>query len=355
MERISRIAALWLVLLALGGCESRRQMAQNLERASRGAEIYRRMCAVCHGADGQGYAADRAPRLNGREFLASVSDDALRAAIASGRSGTTMSAWGKAQGGPLGPGELDVLVAFMRLWRRPGASPVLDERPLEGDADRGAEIYERECKRCHGAEGTSGPEVHIGSSHFLSTVSNGYLRYAIAGGRSRTPMPSFASSLGPRGIDDVIALLRKWQSASPPLPRPVGAKPPPLPLGQVPLNPRGREPTGFRPGTTTPADVVKAALSQGARMAFLDARAPSDYINEHIAGAVSVPFYDPAPYLPRLPKDVWYVCYCACPHAESGQLAAKLGAAGYKKVTILDEGIGVWHARGYGTRTGLDP
>src|SRR6516162_4936587 len=100
MERINRIAVLSLVLLAfaLCGCESRRQMAQNLERASRGEEIYRRMCAVCHGADGQGYAADRAPRLNGREFLASVSDDALRTAIASGRSGTTMSAWGKVQG-----------------------------------------------------------------------------------------------------------------------------------------------------------------------------------------------------------------------------------------------------------------
>jgi mono/diheme cytochrome c family protein/rhodanese-related sulfurtransferase len=355
MDRSNRIGLLALVLLALCGCQSRRQMAQNLERVSRGGEIYRRMCAVCHGADGQGYAADRAPRLNGQEFLRSITDESLRAAIASGRSGTTMSAWGVVHGGPLGPGDLEVLVAFIRLWQRPGPRPVLDESPIAGDPARGAETFDHTCARCHGAHGTSGPEVHVGSSDFLSTVSNGYLRYAIGGGRSRTPMPSFASSLGPKGIDDVLALLRSWQSASPPQPQPPAAKPPPLPLGPVPLNPRGPEPAGFRPGTTTPADAVKAALSKGARMALLDARAPSDYINEHIAGAVSVPFYDPAPYLPRLPKDIWYVCYCACPHAESGQLASKLGAAGYKKVTILDEGLGVWRARGYGTRTGMQP
>ena len=67
------------------------------------------------------------------------------------------------------------------------------------------------------------------------------------------------------------------------------------------------------------------------------------------------PFYDPAPYFAGLPKDTWLVCYCACPHAESGQLAGKLGAHGFTKVTVLDEGLGVWKNRGYGTHTGLEP
>ena len=90
-------------------------------------------------------------------------------------------------------------------------------------------------------------------------------------------------------------------------------------------------------------------------MAILDARAPSDYLNEHIKGAVSVPFYDPSPYVDQLPRDAWLVCYCACPHAESGQLARKLVDQGFPKVTVLDEGLGVWRNRKYGTSEGADP
>ena len=102
----------------------------------------------------------------------------------------------------------------------------------------------------------------------------------------------------------------------------------------------------------TPADVIHAELVRGARFAILDARAPSDYLREHITGAVSVPFYDPSPYFAALPKDTWLVCYCACPHAESGQLAQQLGAQGFTKVAVLDEGLGVWKARGYPVTSG---
>jgi cytochrome c oxidase cbb3-type subunit 3/ubiquinol-cytochrome c reductase cytochrome c subunit len=165
-------------------------------------------------------------------------------------------------------------------------------------------------------------------------------------------------SLGEGGIEDVLALLRSWQSTTPG-PRPPPARPPPLPLGPVPLNPRGPEPAGFvAHGTgagTTRADVIKEQLDRGARMALLDARAPSDYMREHIAGAVSVPFYDPDPYFSALPRDAWLVCYCACPHAESGQLAQKLAAKGFNKVTVLDEGLGVWRMRKYPTQSGVDP
>ncbi|MGH7280165.1 MAG: rhodanese-like domain-containing protein, partial [Polyangiaceae bacterium] len=123
---------------------------------------------------------------------------------------------------------------------------------------------------------------------------------------------------------------------------------PPLPLGPVPLNPKGPEPEGFRtaPGTTS-ADVIKRELDRGAKMAVLDARAPSDFMTEHIRGAVSVPFYDPDPYFSQLPKDAWLVCYCACPHAESGTLAKKLTAAGFTKVTVLDQGLGYWRSHKY--------
>jgi cytochrome c oxidase cbb3-type subunit 3/ubiquinol-cytochrome c reductase cytochrome c subunit len=105
----------------------------------------------------------------------------------------------------------------------------------------------------------------------------------------------------------------------------------------------------------TSVDVVKAELDRGARLGLLDARAPSDYVTGHIAGAVSVPFYDPDPYFASLPKDAWLVCYCACPHAESGQLASKLAKNGFTEVTVLDEGFNVWRTRNYPTRAGAAP
>jgi cytochrome c oxidase cbb3-type subunit 3/ubiquinol-cytochrome c reductase cytochrome c subunit len=102
-------------------------------------------------------------------------------------------------------------------------------------------------------------------------------------------------------------------------------------------------------------DVVHAALTKKAKLAILDARASSDYLNEHIGGSVSVPFYDAERYLPDLPKDAWLVAYCACPHAESGKLAKLLIDKGFKKVTVLDEGIGVWKRKGYPIAKGEKP
>jgi cytochrome c oxidase cbb3-type subunit 3/ubiquinol-cytochrome c reductase cytochrome c subunit len=133
--------------------------------------------------------------------------------------------------------------------------------------------------------------------------------------------------------------------------------PTPIPLGPVPLNPFGPEPDGFGafPAGKTTVDQVKKALDHGARLAILDARAPTDYAQEHIAGAVSVPFYDPDPYAPKLPKDAWIVCYCSCPSAESGALCQKLHDKGFTKLTVLEEGLGVWKSRNYQTRTGSNP
>ena len=267
-----------------------------------------------------------------------------------------MSAWGRERGGPLTRPDADAVVAFLQTWAtRPRAT--LDERPPTGDASRGAAVFARDCVRCHGERGTGGLNVNIGNADFLSTASNGFLREAIRAGRSGTAMRGFSSTLGDSGVEDLLALLRSWQAPAAAAARPASpARPPPIPLGPVPLNPRGPEPVGFHLSpATTPADLVKAQLDRGAKMALLDARAPSDYASEHIVGAVSVPFYDPDPYVSALPRDAWLVCYCACPHAESGQLAKKLLDKGFGKVTVLDEGLGVWRSKKYGTHTGWDP
>ncbi len=337
-----------------GAAGSGQDVTRDADAERRGGRLYQRMCAVCHGANGGGYKADQAPAITHAEFLASASDAFLRHAITHGRTGTTMSAWGVEHGSPLTRADVDAIIAYLRGWDRKPHRP-LDERPLVGDVSRGTDVYTRDCARCHGARGTGGPYVHVGNTQLLSTATNGFLRRAIRDGRAGTAMASFAAPLGDQAIDDLVALLRSWESSSPQQAA-VPSRPPPIPLGPVPLNPKGVEPIGFHahPGTT-PGDVVKAQLDRHAKMAILDARAPSDFAFEHIAGAVSVPFYDVEPYVAGLPRNAWLVCYCACPHAESGQLAAALVAKGFTRVTVIDEGLGVWKSKHYPTQSGTSP
>lgn len=326
------------------------------ERAShdRGAALYKRMCVVCHGASGEGYKADNAPAIGHADFLASATDDFLRRAIVSGRLGTTMSAWSDQLGGPLSDSDVDAVIGFLRsLSDRPAAK--LDERPAQGDLIRGSGIFRRECTSCHGLRGMQGPDVRIGNRQLLIGATNGFLRAAIGQGRRNTRMRGFAETLGDQGIEDVVAYLRHLQDAAP-LSAPPKRPPPPLPLGPVPVHPRGPAPRGFqRYPDMTSVDVVHAELKRGARLALLDARTPSDYANLHIASAVSVPFYDPAPYLDLLPRDAWLVCYCACPHAESSELAERLMAAGFQKVTVLREGLSDWVLKNFETHRGIKP
>lgn len=313
-------------------------------QVAKGAELYGRMCAVCHGAHGEGYKADQATALAQPDFLASVSDDFLGYAIAEGRAGTTMSAWYKEAGGPLSVEDIRALLALLRSWQKT-PSVTLDESAPRGDAARGREIFARECERCHGAKG---PNVRILARQWLGHTSAGFLRHALHTGRPPTAMPSYKATLGDQGIEDIVAYMRSLPAWSTPDEPPRAKRPAPLPLGPVPLNPKGPEPKGFRAyPEMTSVNVVGPELARKARMAILDARPPPDYVRSHIAGAVSVPFYDPEPYLDRLPKNTWLVCYCGCPHAESGQLAEKLMAAGFSKVTVLDEGLYAWAEKGY--------
>jgi cytochrome c oxidase cbb3-type subunit III len=320
--------------------------------AQRGGELYANMCAVCHGENGEGYKADQAPMLAQQDFLASVSDEFLRVAISRGRPGTTMSAWGTELGGPLRSPEVLALIAFLRTWQKQPALE-LDESPGTGTASRGEAIWKRECAECHGP---TGKYIRLLNSELLQNASRGFLRHAIRKGRPPAPMPAFEAKLGARGIEDVVAYLKTL----PAQPRPAAANgpalPPPIPLGPVPLNPRGPEPKDFQayPGMT-PVAIVSREYQRKARMAILDARAPSDYAQEHIAGAVSVPFYDPTPYFAKLPKKAWIVCYCGCPHAESGALALKLKAAGFDKVTVMDEGLWEWKGKGHPMKAGTKP
>ena len=63
-----------------------------------GAELYARYCALCHGADREGYAADDSPSLRSPELMGAAPGGFLWSAIAYGRPGTPMAAFADTHG-----------------------------------------------------------------------------------------------------------------------------------------------------------------------------------------------------------------------------------------------------------------
>ena len=356
VRRLSRVV-LFAALLS-GGCA--RKPAKASPPEERGKQLYATLCATCHGPQGNGYASDNAPSLKTATFLATAPASFLRAAIARGRPGTAMAAYGRALGGPLPPADVDALVSFLRA----GAGPVI---PLvgrvAGDVAAGQTLYGNLCARCHGTPTARSSAVHLANPILLETATDGFLRYAVTEGRAPTSMVPWKTALTPKQIDDVVAYVRSL--ATPPgVPaRPasplVGAPGAPAPRdGPIVLNPRGRAPQfTLKDDLYVSIDQVKAALDEKRRIIITDARSPAEWLNLRIKGAISTPYYD-AKALDDIPNDgTWVVAYCACPHHVSGQVVEALRKRGYPHTAVLDEGIFAWQQKKYPviTAPGLAP
>jgi len=301
---------------------------------------YLPLCGPCHGPEGRGYAADHAPSLVNPTFLESASNDFLRRAIASGRPGTSMGAYGKMYGGPLDDAAIDRLVTFLRRLGPP-ARPL--KAPAIGDPGRGEAIYRRVCQACHGDARTRGEAVHLANSQFLRQASDAFIHHAIVNGRPGTKMLAFSGTLSGAAIADVVAFVRAFEKSQ------VGIDLLPPPTGHEPLvqNPRGRDPVfTVREGRFVGVDEVERALAARRRLIVIDARPPSDWMRVHVKGAVSIPYHDLG-RLQEVPDDVWVVAYCACPHHLSGEVVDALIQRGHARALILDEGINEWHRRGF--------
>ena len=323
--------------------------------------LYRTLCAVCHGPEARGYAADNAPSLVNRTFLESASDDQIRRSILDGRPGTSMAAYGVVRGGPL---RADVVQRLVVWLRTKGETPVraIPQR-AHGDPARGGPVYESKCQKCHGDATSRASAVHLANPRFLEVASDAFLGWAIVQGRPGTGMEAWQGKLTDAQIDDVVAFIRSFAADAGAVagagPTPTTSSLPP-PTGKEPivLNPKGKDPD-FKPRSTactppcTPderfvsVDQVKAALDQKRKIVIIDARPPSDWMRVHIPGAVSIPYFD-LHRLDEVPLDgTWIVAYCACPHHLSGNVVDALRAKGAKHAVILDEGILEWHRRGY--------
>jgi len=309
-----------------------------------GAALYAKYCALCHGADAKGYAADNAPSLITPQFLSGADDSFLVNSIALGRPETAMAAYGKQSGGPLSNEQIGEIVAFLRT-HGPAHGP-LPKEPA-GSARRGAAVYSATCSSCHGDRSKRATAIHLANPTFLALASDDFLYDSIARGRDGTPMKAYAEELDGEQISDVVAYLRTWATGAPPaLIRPREA----TSEGPAVLNPDGQAPAfTLRDQTYVPADEVKRAFDEKRRMVIVDARVTSDWERERITGAISVPYYALAG-LDRIPNDgTWVVAYCACPHHASGVIVTELRKRGYPHTAVLDEGVLVWKERGYPT------
>jgi cytochrome c oxidase cbb3-type subunit III len=312
-------------------------------RYAAGAFAFGKYCALCHGADAKGYAADHAPSLVSASFLESASDDFIARGIREGRPGTAMAPYAKARGGPLDEDEVAAIITFLR-----DRGPLRVQLPaarVVGDATLGEAVYAANCQRCHGTRAERGDAVHLANPALLSAASDAFLRYAVVHGRPGTPMPGFQGALREDQLDNVVAMLRSW--ATPPAPE-RRAPPAPPPLGPVVINPDGKAPDfSLRDGRYVPVDDVKRALEAKRRLVIIDARATSDWFVMHIPGSLSIPYYL-FTRLDALPRDgTWIIAYCACPHHASGVVVDELRRRGYSHTAVLDEGILEWKKRGY--------
>ncbi|MEO8211859.1 MAG: c-type cytochrome [Myxococcales bacterium] len=307
-----------------------------------GRVLYTQYCATCHGITGNGYVADNAPSLRSPTFLASVTDAFLEAAILRGRPGTAMGAYARETGGPIGPAEATAVIAFLREGGPPRVD--LSQRASAGDATRGQIVYENLCRRCHGSKTQRVSAIHLANPVLLETASDAFLRHAIEVGRPPTSMVPWQGALSPAQIDDVVVYLRSMASPAPSLPAAVAVPR----RGPIVINPKGRPPTFvLKEGIYVPVDQVKAALDKKRRLVIADARAPADWSNLHIRGAISTPYYDPKT-LDDIPNDgTWVLAYCACPHHVSGEVVEELRKRGYKHTAVIDEGIFAWQQKGY--------
>jgi cytochrome c oxidase cbb3-type subunit 3 len=314
-----------------------------------GQQLYGRFCALCHGAQARGYAADNAPSLVSATFLASASDDFLRAAIGRGRPGTAMAGYGPGVGGPLTAAQIEAILAHLRKGgpARVPAAP----GPIAGNLERGRAVYTAECVKCHGTPTQRAIAVHLANPILLETASDGFLRLAVEQGRPETPMLPFNKKLAAQQIDDVVAYVRSMavKPVAPVVPPP--GPPPWKRTGPVVLNPRGKPPDfselNLKEGRLVSLDAVKEALAGKRRIVIADARPPSDWLNLHIPGAISTPYYDLAS-LNDIPNDgTWVIAYCACPHHASGAVVDELRRRGYRHTAVLDEGIFAWQQKGY--------
>jgi cytochrome c oxidase cbb3-type subunit III len=184
------LASLLLSLL-LVGCEPWGKPAAPQKEVADFQTLFRDNCSGCHGAEGRGGPGRI---LNDGLYLAFIPKENLRSVIEHGRAGTAMPAWARADGGPLTPEQISLLVDGMeRNWAkasnlRGATMPVYEAAGAMGDAARGKKLFLRDCFACHAKGGLAGP---LSDPAYLSLTTRQNLRTSIVVGRPDLGMPDY--------------------------------------------------------------------------------------------------------------------------------------------------------------------
>lgn len=316
-------------------------------------EMYIKYCALCHGENREGYAADNAPSLKSKSLMATAkTSNFLRYTIQYGRANTAMAGYYSEQGGPLELIEVEILLKWLHEQSGVEEPINLSRETVAGDPELGGEIYAAKCAVCHGKDGEGISAPALGNNMLLATATDEFLKYAIKEGRDGTPMLAFKDSLKEEEINGLTAFLRS-RSSGWDVPKGDSVKVPEA--EEYVLNPDNKNPDfELRDGLYLSAEQLNKAMGDSARMVLLDARSTVAWKQTHIPGSIPVPYYEePEAFVENIPNDsTWIVAYCACPHAASGRVIKKLKKYGYKNLAILDEGILVWAEMGFPVRHG---
>jgi mono/diheme cytochrome c family protein len=186
---------------------------KNTADADRGAQIYRNICAECHGLEGEGGAGIK---LNDAPYLAKTPDEVLFSIVRAGKPGTQMAAHSVDYGGTLTDAAIKDVIAFLRGWENP-ASVVIVDRPA--DAVRGALIFMSNCVDCHGVHGEGGIGAILNNRSLLDTTSNDDLFSSIYAGVPMTQMQPWGKNFGGpfehQDVRDLVAFIRQWEPTAP--------------------------------------------------------------------------------------------------------------------------------------------
>jgi mono/diheme cytochrome c family protein len=177
--------------------------------------LFAKNCAACHGTNGAGSAARP---LNDPTYLAVVDDGVLRDAIARGVPGTPMPPFAVDAGGNLTAEQVNILATeIRRRWGGvlPASTPLLAEASDAGDPRRGGEAFATNCARCHGADGTGGPNAgSVVDRAFLGLASDRGLRITITAGRPDLGMPDWRGYVPGRELTSgEVADIGAWLAA----------------------------------------------------------------------------------------------------------------------------------------------
>ncbi|MFB3813851.1 MAG: c-type cytochrome [Terriglobales bacterium] len=199
-------------------------------------EIYRGLCARCHGDKGDGRGMtnlylDPAPRdLTKAAFMNSKPEERFLQSIKQGVPGTSMPPWGRMLSDEQVRGVLGYVFQNFVRGPRPELKPrkVPEQNPVAWSAEsisRGEHIFLQRCTGCHGRKADGkGPNSlditprprNLRNQAFIQSVSDQRLFESILYGVQGTAMPSWIDyGLSQNDVGDLIHFIRSLNQPTP--------------------------------------------------------------------------------------------------------------------------------------------